>query len=82
MVAAGMGLLWAGYAVSLWGWCLLRDYDLTFGQLVSPTHPYAGKWPPAKIPPSQIWPGKAPSASSSTGTATKPFVNPLLPKLA
>jgi hypothetical protein len=72
MVAAGMGLLWAGYALGLFGWCLLRDYDVTFGQLVSPVHPYAGAWPPAKIPASQIWPGKAPAATSAAaGTSTK-----------
>jgi hypothetical protein len=69
MVAAGMGLLWAGYAISLFGWCLLRDYDITFGQLVSPIHPYAGAWPPAKIPVGQIWPGKA-TAATSAGTGS------------
>jgi len=52
-----MVLVWGGWSVGLFGWCLLRDYDVTFGQLVSPAHPYHGQWPPAKIPPSQIWPG-------------------------
>ena len=61
MVAVGMLLIWGGYSVSLWGWCLLRDYDVTLGQLMSPVHPYGqGKgqgWPPPPIPDTQIWPG-------------------------
>ena len=74
MVAIGMLLIWGGYSLSLWGWCLIRDYDVTFGQLVSPTHPYmTGKgdtWPPRALPPTQIWPGKqAPSAAGSGGAA-------------
>ena len=65
MVAVAFALVWAGYSTSLWGWCLLRDYDLTFGQLVSPVHPYSGAWPPAKIPSGQIWP------AGSTTTTTQ-----------
>ncbi len=64
MVAVGMLLIWGGYSVGLWGWCLLRDYDLTFGQLTSPVHPYSGAWPPAKIPGTQIWPGGAAAAKT------------------
>lgn len=65
MVAIGMGLIWGGYALSLFGWCLFRDYNLTFGQLVSPFHPYTGTWPPPKIPGTQIWPGTpAPAAAA------------------
>jgi hypothetical protein len=72
MVAVGMALVWAGYSVGLWGWCLIRDYNLTFGQLVSPTHPYSGTWPPAPIPSSQIWPGATtaqPGALGNLGAA-------------
>lgn len=76
MVAVGMLLIWGGYSVSLWGWCLIRNYDVTMGQLTSPLHPYgSGKgqpWPPASIPDTQIWPGSnaaaaAPSAGKSGG---------------
>ena len=66
MVAVGMLLIWGGYSVGLWGWCLLRDYDLTFGQLTSPVHPYSGKWPPAKIPGTQIWPSGAAAAKTAS----------------
>jgi hypothetical protein len=69
MVAVGFLLIWSGYSVGLWGWCLLRDYDLSMGQLMSPFHPYAGPWPPAKIGDDVIWPGgrSASSPASSAG---------------
>jgi hypothetical protein len=41
VVAIGMGLLFAGYAVAIWGYCLVRGYDVTFAQVFSPT------WSPA-----------------------------------
>jgi hypothetical protein len=70
MVAIGMMLGWLGYSLGLEGWCLWRDYDVTLGQLMSPVHPYAGKWPPAAIPSGQTWPGgTTTSTGSSTGTA-------------
>lgn len=70
MVAVAFVLLWGGYSLGNFGWCLFRDYDITLGQLMSPTHPYAGAWPPAKIPAGQIWPGGA-AASSSSSAASK-----------
>lgn len=30
MVAVGMGLIWAGYAIGMWGYCLVRGYDVSF----------------------------------------------------
>jgi hypothetical protein len=62
-----MVLIWGGWSVGLFGWCLLRDYDVTLGQLVSPTHPYHGTWPPAKIPPGQIWPGGTSGSQTAAG---------------
>lgn len=41
MVAVGMALIWAGYAVGLWGYCLLNTYDITFTQLFSSAWPSA-----------------------------------------
>jgi hypothetical protein len=72
MVAVGMLLVWGGYSVGLWGWCLFRDYDVTFGQLVSPTHPYPGPWPPAKIPAGQTWPGGTGQATQATPASPAP----------
>lgn len=71
MVAVGMILGWVGYALALEGWCLFRDYDVTLGQLMSPAHPYAGPWPPGKIPSGQTWPGGT-TTTASTGAAPSP----------
>lgn len=67
-----MMLGWVGYALGLEGWCLWRDYDVTLGQLMSPAHPYAGPWPPAKIPSGQTWPGRATVTTSTTTAAPSP----------
>lgn len=67
-----MILGWVGYSLGLEGWCLFRDYDVTLGQLMSPLHPYAGPWPPAKIPSGQTWPGKATATTTSTTAAPSP----------
>lgn len=57
MLAVGMLAIWLGYSTSLWGWCLLRDYNVTMAALVNPVHPYAGKWPPPKLDNTVVWPG-------------------------
>ena len=67
-----MVLVWGGYSVGLWGWCLIRDYDLTFSQLVHPAHPYAGTWPPQPIPSTQIWPGGTGPAAQQQAAASAP----------
>lgn len=71
MLAVGMLLIWAGYGVGEFGWCLFKDYDVTLGQLMSPFHPYSGPWPPAKIGDDVIWPGgrstPAPGAAAKAG---------------
>lgn len=79
MLPVGMLLSWAGYSLGLWGWCLIRGYDVTLGQLMSPTHPYgSGKgqtWPPPLMSPNVIFPGKntgasAPAAAPGQGSGT------------
>lgn len=79
MLPVGMLLSWAGYSVSLWGWCLIRGYNVTLGQLMSPLHPYgSGKgqaWPPPLMSANQIFPGKntgesAPSSAAASSSST------------
>ena len=41
MVAVGMAVVWAGYAVGIWGYCLVKNYDVTFGELFGLTWPGA-----------------------------------------
>lgn len=33
MVAIGIGLVFLAYAVGMWGYCLVRGYDVTFTQV-------------------------------------------------
>lgn len=83
MLAVGFLVIWGGYSVSLWGWCLLRGYDVTLGQLMSPVHPYgSGKgqsWPPPALGADVIFPGgrtsgtTPPSSGSSSPTARNPL---------
>lgn len=82
MLPAGMLIVWAGYSVSLWGWCLLRGYDVTLGQLMSPMHPYGSgkgeKWPPKRLPDDVIFPGRAAAASAAAnaGASAAPAAAP------
>ena len=61
MTAIAFGLGWLGYSVSLWGYCLVRGYDVTLAELMNPVHVFA--WPAGGIsgmplvPGTQILPG-------------------------
>lgn len=48
MPAIGMGLLWSGYTLILWGYCQLQGYDVSITELVVPGR-FKGKWPPPLI---------------------------------
>lgn len=37
MVAIGMVLVWGGYYLGLWGYCLVNGYDVTFQSLAGTT---------------------------------------------
>jgi hypothetical protein len=43
MIAIGVGLAWAGYAIGIWGYCLVRGCNVTFMQLFKPTWPGTAK---------------------------------------
>lgn len=42
MVAVGVGTLWLGYTVGIWGFCLVRGYDVPFRGLFKTTWPGGG----------------------------------------
>lgn len=60
--ALGMVMLWASYSLTLYGYCLLKGYDISFGQLLSPSAKWvapsqynkntvgAHTWPPGPAP--------------------------------
>lgn len=37
MVAIGMVLVWGGYTIGIWGYCLVNGYDVTFQSLFGTT---------------------------------------------
>lgn len=39
MIAVAVGLLWAGYALGLWGYCLVRGYCITPADIVNWNYP-------------------------------------------
>jgi hypothetical protein len=54
VIAIGMGLAFGAYAIGLWGYCLTRSYNVTFGDLWGPVWPGGG--------------AKAASAGKASGT--------------
>jgi len=65
MGAVGIGLVWAGYTIGLWGWCLVTGRNVSLGQLVSFT-----TWPPDSTSTSS-----GSDSSGSTGPDTAPPVS-------
>jgi hypothetical protein len=59
MVAIGVALVWAGYTVGLWGYCLVQGYDVPFSGL------FGKAWPggPAASPAAPL-----PAADPGVGT--------------
>ena len=71
MIAIGFGVAWLGYALLAWGYCLVRDYDVTIGDLIKGTWPGAqGAGPGPGTVSSQVVPapsGRPTTAQSLTG---------------
>lgn len=47
MIALGVGTVWVGYYLFMYGYCLVRGYDVSIGQLMGATWPGSGKSNPA-----------------------------------
>lgn len=60
----GILVVFAGYTVTSYGWVLLRGYNITFRQWVSPLNPYIWQGTPGTVPTGQIFPGQTQPASS------------------
>lgn len=60
-----MVMLWAGYTLMLWGYCLVKGYAIGIADLTIPGR-YTGTWPPPLTvdgksqPPPQAPPGSHP----------------------
>lgn len=64
MVGIGMGLVFAGYAIGIYGYCLVRGYDVSFPNVFGMT------WPGVQVTPS---PGHKLGTINGPGVST---VNP------
>lgn len=77
MIPVGVGVVFLAYTTGIWGYCLVRGYNVQFRQLFGAT------WPGAKaqastlvIPPSLTGPGagelgQVPTPSTQPSTATQ-----------
>ena len=72
MIAVAMGLLWISYTGGLWGYSLIRGYDISFKDLVSPFHYYTGAWPPPIYTGTAIFPGGPPVGGPGAPTPGAP----------
>jgi hypothetical protein len=75
MVVLGFGFVWLGYLQGVYGYCLLKGYDVRWRDLANPIRPY--QWPPKGqpiplVPKSQIMPGRAASAAKTQAAAGPP----------
>src|SRR5215472_5131127 len=78
MVVIGFGLAFVSYTFGLYGWTLVRGYNITLKQLVSPTQFYTGKWPPGPAGNTEIFPtGDKAGAQTTALVVTNPPGNAL-----
>lgn len=75
-----MGLGWLGYALGLWGYCLVKGYagngllgSLSLKQLVIPSQ-WPG-WPPLVISSGDQKPAATPKVQTGAGSATESGTN-------
>jgi hypothetical protein len=76
-----MGLGWLGYALMWRGYSMVKGYDLSLSEIVSPTHYYKGAWPPPQAGNAVVFPtGKTQNATSSgTSGTTSPSASGTCP---
>jgi hypothetical protein len=68
-----MVVSWLGYTTVLYGYCLVKGYDITFGQLANPAHVFTWPKTPQLIPANQVSPGGGTAGASNVaggGAAT------------
>ena len=70
MIAIGFGLAWVGYTLVFYGHSLVKGYNLSFLQQVSPTGYYTGAWPPGLAGGQNVFPSGTAADNATGGTAT------------
>lgn len=64
MIPVGMLIIWAGYGLGSWGWCLVKGWDVPIGRWFNPVSPYLLPKAPAAPPPIPAWAVFPPSATA------------------
>ena len=75
-----MGVLWGGYALASWGFILVKGWNITLREWVSPLHPY--QWPggdPPKIPQGKVWPTAAGGGATAAAMTEADLQNAVTP---
>ena len=67
MIPIGFGLAWFGYALAFWGHALVKGYNLSFAQVVSPVSFYRGAWPPPDATNTVLFPDGKPDNNATAG---------------
>lgn len=69
MIVIGIALVFTGYTCGMWGYCLIKGYNISFSQLISPSGYYKGTWPPPLITDTSVLLPTGASSSSSLTAA-------------
>jgi hypothetical protein len=68
MIIFGFGIFWIGYQQTIYGWVLLKGWDIRWRDLANPIRPY--QWPaPPNQPPTIPVTAILPTGASSPATA-------------
>lgn len=64
MGAVAMGLIWAGYGITFWGWTLVKGYNISVSEIFIPGR-YKGSWPPPALSGNQTAATTSPAAAAA-----------------
>ena len=74
MGAAAIGILFGGYSLTLWGYCLVRGYNVSLADLVNPLRVYTWKHPMPLASNTAVIPTGTPADSASHSVSTSAAV--------
>jgi len=67
MSGLGIGIIFIAYGFGLWGYCMLKDYDVNIYQL------FDQEWPPPKLQKVAKKLGENPSSTTPGGLSLQPL---------
>jgi hypothetical protein len=82
MPGLSMGILWVGYTFTLYGYCLVRGYNVTLLELVDPRHvPTWASIKASQIPAGQFLPSAGGLTTSKRAGSATPHAKDVLTAL-